>query len=604
MNRIRFLPFLTSFVFITSLTSQTFAFDVDLDNVAPPEIVVDQTELDEGRFYLSFEIDQALSFSPDGIWIELEETQPGGNSQQIPVLEDAVWMRRQSAGPKIFRARICPFLLEIRDQCGPFGPPVAVVIPQGLTTQVPESSPTLRFQQREAGADVIAPGVFTPTLTRFNAWHIYWSSRWRYESADPNDAIWEYFDMTIRWQTYQYLADVGRVSPIWLWAQAVVESPTSGKFIADLKYREVIKGSVRDTSVGVVELTPGASPECDLEDPLRCVGVRWRTDISEMYGGGQAANTWVEDTLTYNDIAGEPGTSPLPHDSYSGDWADSPSEPPDDNASLLVWIENQVERIDILFPDSNGKPAWALAASNQGPGMGMTEFCAYTIFDAPLPNQPQTAPPTIEYLGCGDPGEPVSNVGRGWEPVPAESSRYGAFWADLELPSYRPGRFQYASSKTPGRIRKLTQFHLIRPIVEGIDGATECVAEAGLECPLHFRWILDRGYSTATVFQKNLVSGQMTPLFSNVSPSAFMQPFSISVPGQYEFQVRRTSAPDSDMIARSPAVIFREMEGQQNLYQYDALGRLLQVDRGTLGGSNYEYDAAGNRVNATQESNQ
>jgi len=526
---------------------------------AMPELAlsVDRGNLRDGFFRLDFGLPQEVEPGRDGYFVRVQETD-GALGREFSVLTESEWFRRETSD-STYRARLCRLQGLNRTDCGTWSDPVSIEVPAGLSSAVPMDIGSGSAPVR-GGPDEIASGVYSSSLTQYNAWHFNWANHLRFPQLAgvlPD----ERFDLAIRWQTYEYDSSLGRTVPIWLWSQLEISDTSGATWTGALYYRQEIGGVLQSVNVGQLEITPSAGTSAP---DATVMGIRWRTDRSSMYGGGQSPNTWVNDTLTYSSAAGTPGTAPMAHDSYSGDWRDDPDVPPDQKVSLLFWIENQVERIDALFQDAVGRPVWALATRHNTAGdpltQGMEGFCAYTVFDGPLPNQPASGAPTVEFLDCGGAGEPDFNMGRSFDPIEPGISRDGSFWVDLQLPPYRPGALRYATSAAPGAIEKISRFHDIRPVIGGVDGQTLCVLDSGASCEVNLRWMLDGTYPDAAVYRRSLPGGAPVRIFNSVDEAMSLSPSVFLGVGAYEFQVRRNGASTSDLLALSGPLEIRSIQ--------------------------------------------
>ena len=267
---------------------------------------------------------EGVEIGQDGYFVRLAESS-AGLEFEYSVLTGVERFHRETPAAFEYKARLCRRDESTGLTCGNWSRSLVVDVPSGLQQFAPvtEAGGSLL----EGGPDEIASGVYSSTLTSFNAWHFNWANRLRFpQLADTFPE--EHFDLAIRWQTYEYSAALSRTVPIWLWAQLEVHDGSGSVWSGPLYYRIMSNGQLINQNVGQIEVTPAAGSAAP---DARVMGVRWRTDRSTMYGGGQTPNTWVNDTLHYSAAAGAPGTNRLPHDSFSGDWRDDPTQPPDQN---------------------------------------------------------------------------------------------------------------------------------------------------------------------------------------------------------------------------------------------------------------------------------
>ena len=172
------------------------------------------------------------------------------------------------------------------------------------------------------------------------------------EQQAPDPLEPQFFELLVRWLTYEYDPNVGRYIPIWLFAQ--LSEPTSGStYSGALYYRRMVNGQPVDEVIGQVRITPNATDS-------KQVSATWRSTRGGMYAS-QSTNTWVSDTLQFADALA-PGTAPAPHNQMMGDWMPLQSNDlVDQRASLLMWIERNQESVQVLFFDQAGRPVWARA---------------------------------------------------------------------------------------------------------------------------------------------------------------------------------------------------------------------------------------------------
>ncbi|MCA1780424.1 MAG: hypothetical protein LC637_13930, partial [Xanthomonadaceae bacterium] len=350
------------------------------------EIGLDKTSIAEGRYRLDVVVPKDYELGPDSYYVYVHET-GSGRTTSFAMLDTSRWFRRQTAGKIDYRAQLCSIGAEQPDVCGPLSATHEVSIPTGLVTRVPSA-----FSENggvdgisSVGPSAIDPGAYVSTRTRLNAWHFNWANGLRLPQS-PDIAPKPFFDLQIVWQTYEYDPQLGRTMPIWLVAQLKVEADDPGEYIGVLFHREFLDGEFVLTDVGRVEITANSQN-------AREVGVRWWTSLGGMYqcdSGNPCVEDWVTDTLEFSSVAGAAQEPDLAHDSYAGSWNDLPGSLPDQPVSVLFWMENQVERIDVLFQDEAGRPVWAIAsrdgaaAGQQPTTMAREDFCALTVFDGPL----------------------------------------------------------------------------------------------------------------------------------------------------------------------------------------------------------------------------
>ena len=111
-------------------------------------------------------------------------------------------------------------------------------------------------------------------------------------------------------------------------------------------------------------------------------------------------------------------------------------------------------------------------------------------------------------------------------------------------------------------MKKVSHFHDIRPVIDGVDGKTTCEAQTGTSCTLDLRWVLQGDYPDAAVYRKMLPGGSLVRLFTSIPNSEEGRSYTLSGVGNYEFQIRRTGSSSSDLIARSVPVQVRSANSE------------------------------------------
>jgi len=578
---------------------QAWAGVVLADAIPVPEVEVDRREIGSGVFRVDFRLAEGVELGPQALFLEVEVIDEQEH-WSFASLDSSVWFSSQNPGEMQVRGRVCRSDPEWRDQCGDYSDAARVRIPVVVAVSAPLPEPGEDDGLGIAvlgGASLTHPGSYLSSKTDWNAWQLMWLNSLTHLQA-PGSSEPPFFELLVRWLTYEYDTGVGRYIPIWLWAHATQTSSTT--FSGALHYRRMVSGVPQDLVIGEVKVTPNTSNR-------KRVGVQWRSKRGGMYAS-QGTNTWVSDTLNFADGLA-PGTSPAPHDHMMGDW--SPLETNgavDLRASLMMWIERNQESLQLLFFDQAGRPVWARAdwhnAHQAPPGTGRTDFCAFTVFDAIAPDTAPSAghPLTLEWLGNCTQGN-GSNVARLYNAVPEGRDRSGRIWANLQLPSYRPGSLQIGTSTSLRNMVKVSHFHDIRPVIDGVDGKATCLVDAGSSCTLDLRWLLEGHYPDAAVYRRTLPSGSPVRIFSNVPGSEPGRVHTLPGSGTYELQIRRTGSSISDLIARSHPVEVQSLQAQQVEFQYDALGRLVGTSGPDGRETVYSYDQAGNRIKITRSGN-
>ncbi|MDT8450075.1 MAG: SpvB/TcaC N-terminal domain-containing protein [Wenzhouxiangellaceae bacterium] len=518
------------------------------DGLPTPGISIDRSQIGQGRFRLDFELPDHIELGPTAHYLRIH-VDDGVEAWSFATLNANESISSQTPGEQRIHAQVCLSEPTRRQECGPISDEIRVRIPDSVKVTTPEPSGDEFGSSSVGGPALTHPGSFISQKTRYNAWQLMWlNSLIRQQALGAEDP--PFFELLVRWLTYEYDPILERYIPIWLWAQ--LEPPSSGNtFSGALRYRRLDNGKQVDLVIGMVEITPNA------RDPKQ-VSVRWRSQRGGMYAS-QDTNTWVADTLEFADNLA-PGDEPAPHDHYLGDWSTlSSSGALDPAASMVIWIENNQESLKFVFFDNAGRPVWARAdwgnAQIAPPGTGREEFCAFTVFDATAPDTvtPAGHEVTVEWLGDCD-NTSGANVARSYDPVGPGPERGGRIWADLQLPSYRPGRLVLGSRSSLDLMVKLSHFHDIRPVIGGVDGKTDCDVSVGQQCTLDLRWVLEGVYPEAAVYRKTLPSGTPQRIFSNIPGSQVAQAHTLPGDGRYEFQIRRTGSATSTLLARSHPV--------------------------------------------------
>jgi len=534
-------------VFVTGASAQP----ADTVDAAIPaiDISLDRREIGEGRFRVDFGVPEDVVLGNDDFYIRVHSIEEP-ETWSFATLDASVSFASQIPGKRAVQGQLCRSAAEARDQCGPLSKAVSVRIPNSVAVDVPAPAQGGGVGVSSVGGpSFTTPGSFVSTKTKWNAWQLMWLNSLAQQQA-PDAQPQPFFELIVRWLTYEYDANLGRYVPIWLWAQ-LKRSGTSSTWVGALYYRTFVNGAQRDTVIGSVQITPNAV------NPKN-VSVWWRSTRGGMYAT-QATGSWVNDTLNFADALA-PGTNPPPHDHMMGDWTPVLAGGTIDRASSIVtWIERNQESLQFVFFDNAGRPVWARAdwrdAATAPPTTGREEFCAFTVFDAIAPDTTPAAghPLTLEWLGNCD-GSSGANVARSYDPVGPGRDRSGRVWADLTLPAYRPGRLVLGSSFSMREMIKLSHFHDIRPVIDGVDGKTTCTVDAGQNCTLNLRWVLEGIYPNAAVYRKALPGGSPVRIFSSIPGSEPGRAYTLPGPGRYEFQIRRTGSSSSDLLARSHPV--------------------------------------------------
>jgi RHS repeat-associated protein len=235
-----------------------------------------------------------------------------------------------------------------------------------------------------------------------------------------------------------------------------------------------------------------------------------------------------------------PDEDPVENNShYSGLW-DSPPGSSYFVSQGLGWTS---ESIEVVFEDEEGQPSWVMAEADD-PVPGHTNLCFYFISEGIAPGTSGT----IRFYenGCDSdiPASPDNRNG---------SRRFTGFeeehfWVDFDLPGgSAPDEFVAGAASDPHVLAKAVSFHRVR--YESPTGAN-CELDAQTPaCSVSLTWFSDGNYSDASVF----VHESISDIRELVGTAMVMEDYqwSVSEPGEYEFELRMGSNDASSLMGLS-----------------------------------------------------
>ena len=227
---------------------------------------------------------------------------------------------------------------------------------------------------------------------------------------------------------------------------------------------------------------------------------------------------------------------------------------PDSGASYYIIdnIGTTTELVEVVFYDDDGDPVWIQAQSNQTPTENNTSLCFYYIKGGYAPDLTGSIPSNwFTGSGCDFNATANSSNRNGRRYFPDWET--GRYWVNFTLPAGPGGNnpaggsVSIGSSASPAYFSKQANFHRIYS-----SNGNSCEINAAVtSCNAVLTWFTDGDYPNATAFVYNQTTGQRSTIATSTEPAMENQLVSLSVAGNYVFELRMTSSTGSRLIAES-----------------------------------------------------
>ena len=283
----------------------------------------------------------------------------------------------------------------------------------------------------------------------------------------------------------------------------------------------------RETLEGSASVTFGADNTSAL--------VEWSVDFKLQRLSGR-------DPITL--LAGTDGSGLSNISHYAGTW----NSTGDASYQLVTDVGSVSEAVEILFEDAAGDMTWVQAVNSGEPVSAYTNLCFYYVRSGYAPGSQGSI--AFDDLAC-DMASPATATN-------LNGARYFTgfermkLWASITLPDQRGG-VRIGSATSPGTQQKTANFH--RVYFSGV--ANPCDL-AGGACRVALTWFTDGDYPRASVFRRELETGQRVLVAEAEGPVVVDREITVDQAGTYVFELRMGNTSDSSLMAESTQLLVSE----------------------------------------------